>query len=331
MRCEFDAKEGVLTYSVNGAEPEVGFTGITDALYPACGSYRSGVQVRLLKVEMYRTKEQRLRGAALDQDMDWCLDEAHQNRRDKTILSVGTSIPGTKSGSSSSSSEETLTARGSAGQVVGVHDWTFELQERRFCAYAFGVFQGVCVPAPEQMLGTAGAGAGDMAMAWHTDGTLHANGKQVGANWGLQHLPLPRVCAVSVRLDIRARTLTYYVDGKKVGIAFGPEGSGAACTDYPCLSLVHGEEGGEEGGADLPSRHRDGEYSAGEDSLYWFLRLRCDATTDLPPSHRSQRVRPHGFPVDPRQSCGRAREGAFVLAALAPVHRRDEQQHQQQW
>jgi SPRY domain len=52
VRCEVDMEEGTLRYSVNGEEQEGGFDSIEGDIYPCVGSYRAGVKIRLLKVEV---------------------------------------------------------------------------------------------------------------------------------------------------------------------------------------------------------------------------------------------------------------------------------------
>jgi SPRY domain len=54
VRCEVDMEEGTLRYSVNGEEQEGGFDSIEGDIYPCVGSYRAGVKIRLLKVEVMR-------------------------------------------------------------------------------------------------------------------------------------------------------------------------------------------------------------------------------------------------------------------------------------
>jgi hypothetical protein len=265
VRCEFDAKAGTLSFSVNGAEPEVGFTGITDPIYPAVGSYRSGVRVRMLKVEIYRTPEQCDRGQSVVGSMDWLLKESEGKRREKGVLGI-------TSPSSSSSPPDTdtttVTARGDAGVHSGVHDWTFEVLEKSMSVVAFGVVQGSEVPASDALLGTKDHAAATTKakadekekngeytkstsvacaqLAWHSNGELWVDGERMVEGWGLSHLPLPRLCAVSMRLDMNAKTLSFSVDGDNLGVAFGPPGSGAACeVSVSLLSCESFEERGE--------------------------------------------------------------------------------------
>jgi hypothetical protein len=69
---------------------------------------------------------------------------------------------------------------------------------------------------------------GMLAMAWHTDGSLWVNGQKAAEGFGSKFLPLDRMASVTVRVDRTERTVTYYVNGVYVGIAFGPQGSEAA-------------------------------------------------------------------------------------------------------
>jgi hypothetical protein len=69
-----------------------------------------------------------------------------------------------------------------------------------------------------------------LALAWHSDGSLWCSGVRVASDFGNKFLPLTKGSIVSVRVDRTARTVGYYVNGEFVGVAFGPEGSGAVHT-----------------------------------------------------------------------------------------------------
>ena len=71
-------------------------------------------------------------------------------------------------------------------------------------------------------------GDGMLAMAWHSDGSLWVNGLKLVEGFGSKFLPLDRMSSVSIRVNRTERTVTYFVNGVYVGIAFGPEGSDAA-------------------------------------------------------------------------------------------------------
>ncbi|CAM9107710.1 unnamed protein product, partial [Ectocarpus fasciculatus] len=52
VRCEVDMDEGTLRFSVNGEKQDGGFDDVEGEVFPCAGSYRSGVTIRLLKMEM---------------------------------------------------------------------------------------------------------------------------------------------------------------------------------------------------------------------------------------------------------------------------------------
>ncbi|CAM9591597.1 unnamed protein product, partial [Scytosiphon promiscuus] len=52
VRCEVDMDEGTLRFSVNGEKQEGGFDDVEGEVFPCAGSYRSGVTIRLLKMEV---------------------------------------------------------------------------------------------------------------------------------------------------------------------------------------------------------------------------------------------------------------------------------------
>ncbi|CAN0510629.1 unnamed protein product, partial [Ectocarpus sp. 12 AP-2014] len=52
IRCEVDMDEGTLRFSVNGEKQDGGFDDVEGEVFPCAGSYRSGVTIRLLKMEM---------------------------------------------------------------------------------------------------------------------------------------------------------------------------------------------------------------------------------------------------------------------------------------
>ena len=71
-------------------------------------------------------------------------------------------------------------------------------------------------------------GDGMLAMAWHSDGSLWVNGLKLAEGFGSKFLPLDRMSSISIRVNRTERTVTYFVNGVYVGIAFGPEGTDAA-------------------------------------------------------------------------------------------------------
>ena len=148
VRVEFDGKAGTLSYSVNNGEMEVGFTDIVDTVYPACGSYRSGVQVRLMKVEVYGTASPETAGSSGDVDrspriVQWAIDDGIGiNASDPSILAPPP-IKKEKTDKSNALEGKTwLTARGDRGASEGVHDWSVELLEKTRYPLAVGVVIG---------------------------------------------------------------------------------------------------------------------------------------------------------------------------------------------
>ncbi len=231
VRCEYDGQAGTLTYSVNGSDPIVGFTDLTDEIWPACGSYRSDVRVKLLKVEQYKTPSTGDAVVTSPLNVDWKLEEDYRNKRDPNILCC-------PSGDIDVTITPCVTARGDTGAAAGVHEWTYEILERSLSKYAIGVVFGSADVPINTYLGqqpstsNAAVGKEGCSMAWHTDGTLWWNGKECADNFGMSALPLGRLSSVTIRLDFNEQTLSYFVNGEKIGKAFGPEGCGAAVSAY---------------------------------------------------------------------------------------------------
>lgn len=84
---------------------------------------------------------------------------------------------------------------------------------------------------------------GMLAMAWHSDGSLWVNGQKLAEGFGSNFLPLDRMSSISIRVNRTERTVTYFVNGVYVGIAFGPDGSDAA-VQYALPAVVSTEGGG---------------------------------------------------------------------------------------
>lgn len=55
------------------------------------------------------------------------------------------------------------------------------------------------------------------------DGSLWVNGKKLAENFGKKYLPLDKLSTVTIRIDMSEKTLTYFINGVCVGIAFGPK------------------------------------------------------------------------------------------------------------
>lgn len=144
VRVVFDGRAGTLAYGVNGSEPEVAFTDITGEIFPACGSYRSGVQIRLVKVEVFG-------GSTTDGGEDkscveahWVVPEDMTDSRDSAVLTPAKSIDkGQQEVEKDLEKRRTwVTARADSGATEGIHDWSFELMERSKVPLAFGVVCG---------------------------------------------------------------------------------------------------------------------------------------------------------------------------------------------
>ena len=137
VRIEFDGKAGTLSFSVNGSEPEIGFTDISETIYPACGSYRTNVAIKLLKVEVFSSDENDPNeSGSMPEKSQWILDPERMSCRDPTVL-----IPiNTDKGSGGDAVEKNsfVTARTTDGVSDGVHEWTFEILENSKNPFALG-------------------------------------------------------------------------------------------------------------------------------------------------------------------------------------------------
>ena len=148
VRVEFDGKAGTLSYSVNNGEMEVGFTDIVDTVYPACGSYRSGVQVRLIKVEVYGTASPEAAGSSGDVErspriVQWAVENGLGiNAADPSILAPPPAKKEKTVKFNELDGKTWLTARGDRGASEGVHDWSVELLEKTRYPVAVGVVVG---------------------------------------------------------------------------------------------------------------------------------------------------------------------------------------------
>jgi hypothetical protein len=147
VRTEFDGKAGTLSYSINGGDLEVGFTDINETIFPTCGSYRNGVVVRLLKVEVYQNFDDDVDNIATrsSEIVHWNLDK--ESTRDLTILTLNKQLK-------DNDNDKWITSRGDKGVSKGVHDWSFELLEKCRIPFAIGIIAG-CDPYTKD--GLAGA------------------------------------------------------------------------------------------------------------------------------------------------------------------------------
>eukprot|EP01041_Mallomonas_annulata_P000974 gene974-1892_t len=179
VRVEFDGRAGTLSYSVNGSEPEVAFTDITGEVFPACGSYRSAVQIRLLKVEVYggmATDDADSSSSRSPSTAHWVIDEELTSSRDPTVLTPSKALDKESEEKDPEKKRTWVTARSDIGAKDGIHDFSFELLERSKVPLAFGVVLGGD-PYPRDRLGGAcllDGVKGVWTLPAETDGTATA-------------------------------------------------------------------------------------------------------------------------------------------------------------
>jgi hypothetical protein len=131
IRIEFDGKLGTLSSSVNGSQMEVMFTGIHESVVPVCGSYRSGIQIRLLKVEIYQDSSSDNAGdsASLNdhETLEWITDSSRNDSRELSTLRMAKDYKPIASHDTVS----WVTCRTNNGFVHGVHDIAFEFIDNK--------------------------------------------------------------------------------------------------------------------------------------------------------------------------------------------------------
>jgi hypothetical protein len=96
---------------------------------------------------------------------------------------------------------------------------------------------GVCLE-PDGALAKDQLGLTKNSWAWRVDGMLWAHGVPCSPSYGTiktQHL-LTDGDVVTVTLDVHAQTLAFGVNGRDLGLAFGPPGSGAEA-EVPVINL----------------------------------------------------------------------------------------------
>lgn len=245
VRIEFDGKAKTISYSINGKELELGFSDINDTIYPSCGSYRQGVSIRLIKVEVFKAvqnfeEEEPSRDPTV---INWTVAlSENENRAPNNMLCMFA-----PKDASPVQNEKWLTAAADKGVEFGVHSWSFEFTERTRSPYAIGIVVGTTLD-PSLRLANAALTLPFMELAWYSDGTLWCNGCKVAESFGMTQLPIERLSIITIRVDCTERTLSYFVDGEFVGVAFGPSGSSAAAdfalpsqsqglTIYPAASI----------------------------------------------------------------------------------------------
>lgn len=226
IRIEFNGPEGTLSYSVNGGEMEVGFTDITDDIYPACGSYRNGVIIKLIKVEIFNNQ------ADNDGDIDiedfvpakfiqWALTEPLVNVKDVTILQLNQ--PKDKK-SKKSKKSKWLSARGNKGAAYGVHDWEFQFGSFVDGPWSIGfTFNETPVDSIRLASEKGVNGKAARCYSWNSDGSLWSDGSKLSASFGTSFFPIKKNTTVKLRINRIDQTASFFVNGNYVGISFGPE------------------------------------------------------------------------------------------------------------
>lgn len=253
IRAEFDGAAGTLSFSLNGAPPEVAFTGINEPISPACGSYRSGVQISLLKVEVYGNVE----GADSGEDAHrmeprWKLNADIMDDRD---LSVAKFL-NEKQPKAKDDPVKHATCILLSGTECGVHEWAFEVLDPAKCSEIFiGAVSGgdphvndhlAGLLSPYEVLGNALVSSDDEiannfqsmhSMAWRLDGSLWLNGEQVNSSFGASFLPLKNFSSIVMRINREERSMSFSINGAKVGVAFGPPDLSEAVIKVPLQKI----------------------------------------------------------------------------------------------
>lgn len=226
VRVEFDGDKGTLAFSVNGSEPEVGFSDIRDEIYPACGSYRNNVVIKLLKVEVFHTgggdgADESIQETRPTSDIFWkaaSSDIIIQSNVDGAIFVHPLSREKVKS---AKMGKKWITARGSRGCSFGVHEWAVEFVDAPDGAFAVGAVVGdfsstLCLsdqsPATAKGL--------KVALAWLSNGSLWLNGRKVGDDYGVSMFPLKQNSVIRMRVNVQEGSVSFNVNGVSLGVAF---------------------------------------------------------------------------------------------------------------
>jgi hypothetical protein len=221
VRIEYDGKLGTLSFGVNGKEPEVGFTEVTGTISPACGSYRTGVKVKLLRVEVYQSCNK-----AQDDDelarapsiVYWELDHEKMQIRYKDVLAPIRDKRDKKE-DFEVTSHRVVTSKTDMGVLKGLHEWSFEVQEQSRSLLAFGVTTGKL--EDDKMLASQfNFTVPRWTSAWLSDGSLWSNGIKIADGFGKEHFPLKKLAVVTMRLDLDSKVISFLVNGALVGDAF---------------------------------------------------------------------------------------------------------------
>lgn len=219
VRIEFDGKAGTLSYGINGQDPEVGFVDVTGAISPSCGSYRSGVKVRLLKIEVYQSTVSSTESEDLSRApsaIQWTIDNATMQSRVKDILSPIRDKSDKKEAFEViiDAKRKVATAKSDVGVNEGVHEWSFEILELSRSHLGIGI-----VTKDVEASQTLGSQA---AIAWMSDGSLWSNGeKLVDQQFFASLFPLMKNTVVSMRLDLSSfLDVSFFINGSFTGAPF---------------------------------------------------------------------------------------------------------------
>eukprot|EP01040_Poterioochromonas_malhamensis_P018698 gene18698-21900_t len=233
VRVEFDGDAGTLSYSVNGGPLELGFSNITDEVYPACGSYRNSVSIKLLKVEVFQYQSEDTWQSAQESrplaEMGWVSSNAdvvlHNGTEPNQLVHPLTKekIKPTKS------TKAWATGRGSRGSYFGVHEWAYEFTDEPDGRFEFGAVVGAFAHdkslsdltyTMSETSSTAGATDDSYALAWTSTGALFFNGKRVRDSYGVQGFPFSKGTIVRMQVNFEKRTISFNVNGASMGVAF---------------------------------------------------------------------------------------------------------------
>jgi hypothetical protein len=226
VRIEWNGPEGTLSFSVNGGEMEVGFTDIVDDVYPSCGSYRNGVVIKLLKVEIYNTA-----GSLEDENIVedhipaktvwWSLPETLTNIRDSSLLQHLAQKDKSKN---KKITPKWLTARASKGALHGVHDWEFQFNDNLDGPWSVG-FVVDYTPVENRRLASVKPDKKDSEFhycAWNSDGSLWVDEKMICTSFGTGSFPFRKFTTVKLRINRTDGTVSFFVNGEFIGVACGP-------------------------------------------------------------------------------------------------------------
>lgn len=235
IRIEFDGLVGTLAFSINSSPLEILFTNIRDPVSPACGSYRNGIKIRLLKVEKYCISESENMASKLiyPNSFNWnkhCIDSKDStlftdkkvNVADKSVLDVIQQLI------SFPSKSKWITNRTTIGVFQGRHEWGFEVSNNDDMNIAIGITYGSQSTSFERndFIGSRDVCNNLVEVSWHiSSGSLWVNGMEHSIHYGDKYLPLATNCFISMILDCEEGTLSYSVNGHLIGIAFGPASS----------------------------------------------------------------------------------------------------------